>query len=55
MRPSTVVNFASDTRTIRPNRGGYTLVEMLIASVLVAALMSVVWGMMSMSATKTTG
>ena len=30
------------------NRGGYTLVEMLIASVLVAALMSVVWGMMSM-------
>ena len=27
---------------------GYTLVEMLIASVLVAALMSVVWGMMSM-------
>ncbi len=31
-----------------PKRGGYTLVEMLIASVLVAALMSVVWGMMSM-------
>ena len=30
------------------NRSGYTLVEMLIASVLVAALMSVVWGMMSM-------
>ena len=29
-------------------RAGYTLVEMLIASVLVAALMSVVWGMMSM-------
>ena len=29
-------------------RDGYTLVEMLIASVLVAALMSVVWGMMSM-------
>ena len=29
-------------------RRGYTLVEMLIASVLVAALMSVVWGMMSM-------
>ncbi len=29
-------------------RSGYTLVEMLIASVLVAALMSVVWGMMSM-------
>ncbi len=27
---------------------GYTLIEMLIASVLVAALMSVVWGMMSM-------
>ncbi len=32
----------------RSERGGYTLVEMLIASVLVAALMSVVWGMMSM-------
>lgn len=32
----------------RKNRAGYTLVEMLIASVLVAALMSVVWGMMSM-------
>lgn len=31
-----------------PNHSGYTLVEMLIASVLVAALMSVVWGMMSM-------
>ena len=30
------------------SRNGYTLVEMLIASVLVAALMSVVWGMMSM-------
>ena len=29
-------------------RKAYTLVEMLIASVLVAALMSVVWGMMSM-------
>ena len=48
MRPSTLVNFASDTRTVRLKRGGYTLVEMLIASVLVAALMSVVWGMMSM-------
>ena len=29
-------------------RSAYTLIEMLIASVLVAALMSVVWGMMSM-------
>lgn len=29
-------------------RRGYTLVEMLIASILVAALMSVVWGMLSM-------
>jgi prepilin-type N-terminal cleavage/methylation domain-containing protein len=48
MRPSTLVNFVSDTRTVRLKRGGYTLVEMLIASVLVAALMSVVWGMMSM-------
>ncbi len=35
-----------ESSTLR--RGGYTLVEMLIASVLVAALMSVVWGMMSM-------
>jgi len=32
----------------RLSRPGYTLIEMLIASVLVAALMSVVWGMMSM-------
>lgn len=42
----------SDPAIASPNisreRGGYTLVEMLIASVLVAALMSVVWGMMSM-------
>lgn len=35
-----------ESSTLR--RSGYTLVEMLIASVLVAALMSVVWGMMSM-------
>ena len=48
MRPSNLMNFASDTRTVRRRRVGYTLVEMLIASVLVAALMSVVWGMMSM-------
>ncbi len=32
----------------REARCAYTLIEMLIASVLVAALMSVVWGMMSM-------
>ncbi len=32
----------------RQARCAYTLIEMLIASVLVAALMSVVWGMMSM-------
>ncbi len=48
MRPVTLVNFVSNTRTVRRKRVGYTLVEMLIASVLVAALMSVVWGMMSM-------
>ncbi len=48
MRPSTLVNVASNTKTVRLKRVGYTLVEMLIASVLVAALMSVVWGMMSM-------
>ena len=42
------VNLAHDTRTLPLKRRGYTLVEMLIASVLVAALMSVVWGMMSM-------
>ena len=48
MRPVTLVNFVSNTRTVRRKRVGYTLVEMLIASVLVAALMSVVWAMMSM-------
>lgn len=48
MRPVTLVNFVPNTRTVRRKRVGYTLVEMLIASVLVAALMSVVWGMMSM-------
>jgi prepilin-type N-terminal cleavage/methylation domain-containing protein len=35
-------------RAQRLARSGYTLIEMLIASLLVAALMSVVWGMMSM-------
>ena len=38
---------AGATRQISAS-GGYTLIEMQIASVLVAALMSVVWGMMSM-------
>ncbi|MBL8818696.1 MAG: prepilin-type N-terminal cleavage/methylation domain-containing protein [Planctomyces sp.] len=32
----------------RAGRHGYTLMEMLIAAVLIAALMSVIWGMMSM-------
>ena len=40
------------TQTMRaistPPRRGYTLAEMLIAMILVAALMSVVWGVMSM-------
>ena len=36
------------SRPLRKHRGAYTLIEMLIASVLVAALMSVVWSMMSM-------
>jgi len=40
--------FSDAPPTHRPSRRGYTLIEMLIASVLVAALMSVVWGMMSM-------
>ena len=47
-RQRRLVNLACETRRVRLNRDGYTLVEMLIASVLVAALMSVVWGMMSM-------
>ena len=34
--------------TNRSDRSGYTLVELLIAAVLVSALMSTVWGMMSM-------
>lgn len=40
--------FSDAPPTHRLSRRGYTLIEMLIASVLVAALMSVVWGMMSM-------
>jgi len=36
------------SRPLRNRRNAYTLIEMLIASVLVAALMSVVWSMMSM-------
>lgn len=49
------VNLACETRPVRLDRGGYTLIEMLIASVLVAALMSVVWGMMSMYNSYLTG
>jgi type II secretory pathway pseudopilin PulG len=47
-RQRRLVNLACESPRVRLNRGGYTLVEMLIAAVLVAALMSVVWGMMSM-------
>ena len=40
--------FSASPQLQRDRRGAYTLIEMLIASVLVAALMSVVWSMMSM-------
>gem|GEM_PF-458080 len=38
----------SGPRQFQSSSGGYTLIEMIIASVLVGALMTVSWGMMSM-------